>query len=392
MASIERRTRSDGTLAYRVVWRDPDTKKKDSLTFEDETEAERAVKFLNANGQRLSDAIRAMKAIKDKVPTIAEIIDHHIEHLTGIEHRTRKDYRSMAKNHIIPYLGTHPINHEHLDDLAKKWVNDRAEAGMNGKTLKNVHALLSAAIASAVPRHRPDNPFFKLRLPEYVQEEMCFLTAGEFSLLLSKVPDQYKLVITFLVSTGLRWGEMVALTVGDLDLIAPTPHVRVIKAVKRDREGHYVGTTKTRAGRRTVSIPRSLVSDLASLVFGRAPDEPLFTSANGARLRENNFRDRVWRRAVDAANADRDENGAFVPAALRLNKRPRIHDLRHTHVSWQIAAGVDLPTIQRRLGHESYTTTVDIYGHLDPSQLERAAAAAEASLRAILPANEAVDA
>jgi integrase len=391
MASIEKRERSDGTLAYRVVWRDPDTKKKDSLTFTDEGEARNAVKLLNANGQKLTDAIRAMEAIRKNVPTIAEILEHHIEHLTGIEHRTRKDYRSMARNHIIPYLGAHPIDHEHLDDLAKKWVNDRAEEGMNGKTLKNVHALLSAAIGSAVPKHRPDNPFFKLRLPEYVQEEMCFLTAGEFSLLLSKIPDRHKLLITFLVSTGLRWGEMVALTVGDLDLMAATPHVRVAKAVKRDREGHYVGTTKTRAGRRTVSVPPSLVPELTSLTFGRSPAEPLFPSETGTRLRENNFRDRVWRKAVEAANADRDENGVFVPVALRLNKRPRIHDLRHTHASWQIAAGVDLPTLQRRLGHESYNTTVDVYGHLDPSQLARSAAAAETSLRAIMATPDMAD-
>jgi integrase len=391
MASIEKRERSDGTLAYRVVWRDPDTRKKDHLTFDDRGDAERSVKFLNANGQRLSDVIRAIKAIKDKVPTIADIIEKHIEGLTGIEHRTRKDYRSMARLHINPHIGHHPINHDHLDDLAKKWVNDRAEEGMGGKTLRNVHALLSAAIGSAVPKHRPDNPFFKLRLPEYVQEEMCFLTTGEFSLLLSKVPDQHKLVVTFLVSTGLRWGELVALTVGDLDLMATTPSVRVVKAVKRDREGHYVGTTKTRKGRRTVSVPRSLVPELTSLTFGRAPTDPLFATANGARLRENNFRDRVWKRAVTAANAEHDQDGNFVPRALRLNKHPRIHDLRHTHASWQIAAGVDLPTLQQRLGHESYNTTVDVYGHLDPSQLKRSADAAEASLRATFSAPNMAD-
>lgn len=386
MASIEKRERSDGTLAYRVVWRDPDTKKKDSLTFEDEDEAKRTKKFLDANGQRLSDAIRAINAIKKNTPTIADIIEHHIEHLTGIEARTKKDYRSMAANHIVPYIGAFPIDHDHLDDLAKKWVNDRDEGGMGGKTLRNVHALLSAAIGSSVPRHRPDNPFHKLRLPEYVQEEMVFLTTGEFSLLLSKIPEKHQLVIRFLVSTGLRWGELVALTVGDLDLLADTPSVRVVKAVKRDRSGHYVGTTKTRKGRRTVSIPRSLIPELTSLTFGRTPTDPLFATTNGARLRENNFRDRVWRRAVLAANADRDEDGLFVPQALRLNKMPRIHDLRHTHASWQISAGVDLPTLQRRLGHESYATTVDVYGHLDPSQLKRSADAAEASLRAATPA------
>ena len=59
--------------------------------------------------------------------------------------------------------------------------------------------------------------------------------------------------------------------------------------------------------------------------------------------------------------------------------RPRIHDLRHTHVSWLIAQGVQLPAISRRLGHESITTTIDRYGHLLPEVddgLVRALAAA----------------
>lgn len=385
MASIEKRERADGTLAYRVVWRDPDTKKKDSLTVEDETEAERAVKFLNANGQRLTDAIRAMESIRKGVPTIAAIIEDYIEHLTGIEARTKKDYRSYARLHINPHLGAVPIDLENLDKRAKKWVNDRHDGGMGGKTLRNVHSFLSAAIGSAVPKHRADNPFHGMKLPEYTPDEMVFLTKGEFSLLISKVPDHYKTAIRFLVSTGLRWGEFVALTVGDLDLMGDTPTVRITRAVKRAENGTYVGTTKTRRGRRTVSLPESMVPELASLTFGKAADEALFVGPKGARLRENNFRDRVWKRAIAAANADRDEDDHFVPRELRLNKAPRIHDLRHTHASWLISAGVDLPTVQRRLGHESITTTVDRYGHLDPDQLKRASDATNAALLAATP-------
>jgi integrase len=134
-----------------------------------------------------------------------------------------------------------------------------------------------------------------------------------------------------------------------------------------------------------VSLPESMVPELASLTFGKAADEALFVGPKGARLRENNFRDRVWKRAITAANADRDEEDHFVPRELRLNKQPRIHDLRHTHASWLISAGVDLPTVQRRLGHESITTTVDRYGHLDPDQLKRASDATNAALLAATP-------
>ena len=67
------------------------------------------------------------------------------------------------------------------------------------------------------------------------------------------------------------------------------------------------------------------------------------------------------------------------PAALRV--RPRIHDLRHTAASWMIAAGLDLVTVQYMMGHESVTTTADLYGHLMPER-RRAAADAMAAMLA----------
>ena len=69
-------------------------------------------------------------------------------------------------------------------------------------------------------------------------------------------------------------------------------------------------------------------------------------------------------------------DGTPDPDAQRLTKRPRVHDLRHTHASWMIAAGTDLFVLQRRLGHESITTTTETYAHLLPDQQRAAADAA----------------
>jgi hypothetical protein len=59
----------------------------------------------------------------------------------------------------------------------------------------------------------------------------------------------------------------------------------------------------------------------------------------------------------------------------------RIHDVRHTHVSWLIAGGLPLPNIQARLGHESITTTIDTYGHLMPVGNELASQIIDTALR-----------
>jgi integrase len=60
--------------------------------------------------------------------------------------------------------------------------------------------------------------------------------------------------------------------------------------------------------------------------------------------------------------------------------RPRIHDLPHTHVALLVAAGVSLPVIQARLGHERFTTAIDTYGSLLP---DLQIAAADAASRAL---------
>jgi integrase len=109
----------------------------------------------------------------------------------------------------------------------------------------------------------------------------------------------------------------------------------------------------------------------------RGRDEVLFTGPRGGRIYYGKFRSDVWAPAVAKAQAAVDGDGLEVAPELRLTVRPGVHALRHSHASWLIAAGVDLPTVQRRLGHESITTTIDSYGHLMPDQLEKAAAAAD---------------
>jgi integrase len=95
-----------------------------------------------------------------------------------------------------------------------------------------------------------------------------------------------------------------------------------------------------------------------------------------------NFYSRVWQPTVEAVNDEK----TLAPLGLHsIGKKPRVHDLRHSHASWLIAAGLPLPVIQRRLGHESITTTVDRYGHLAGGALLQAAEAADDALALAMP-------
>jgi integrase len=85
------------------------------------------------------------------------------------------------------------------------------------------------------------------------------------------------------------------------------------------------------------------------------PDALVFTSPQGAPLRNSNFRRQVWYTAVEQAD---------------LTQGLTIHDLRHTCASLLIAAGANPKAVQVHLGHSSISVTMDRYTHLFPSDVE----------------------
>jgi len=118
-----------------------------------------------------------------------------------------------------------------------------------------------------------------------------------------------------------------------------------------------------------VSLPEQAVTVLREIVEGKRPDDLVFTTIQGRRVQAQHFRERVWHPAVVRAD---------------LGKSPRVHDLRHSHATWMIARGMNLAMLQRRLGHEKITTTVDTYGHVLPDALNKAADIASLSLAGAL--------
>ncbi|KGM17530.1 tyrosine-type recombinase/integrase [Actinotalea fermentans] len=383
MASIRERRRADGTRSFAVLWRDPDTGRQTSLTYDDERDARVARELIEAAGGRADEAARIAEAVRKPGPTVEAAITEHIDLLTGVGADTRSHYRGQLRSHIAPALGALPVSAVTYRHVAG-WVRAMTEKGLSPKTIANVHGLLSAAMTTAVRLgYRADNPCVGVELPKSVatRDEMTVLTRDEFGLLLSKVSAHYQPLVLTLVATGLRWGEATALTAGDVDLSARPATVRVTKAWKRDADRRwYVGPPKTKRARRTVSLPDDLVDVLLPLVAGKAPDELLFTNTVGSQISSSRFWTTTWTPALDAACSPRLADGSPDPDAPRLTKRPRVHDLRHTHASWMIAAGTDLFVLQRRLGHESITTTTETYAHLLPDQQRAAADAAGRAL------------
>jgi integrase len=157
----------------------------------------------------------------------------------------------------------------------------------------------------------------------------------------------------------MRWGEATALNVADVVLTAPVPYIIIDKAWKRDdHNSYYVDRPKTERSNREVTIDAGLAAVLAGLIDGVPQDAYLFLNEKGGPVMHRAFFRDVWEPAVNRAMERRPGN----PVPLRY--RPKIHGLRHSHGSWLLAEGVDMFTVQRRLGHESIETTTNIYGHI----------------------------
>lgn len=142
--------------------------------------------------------------------------------------------------------------------------------------------------------------------------------------------------------------------------------VTVSKAWKIDPDavgGFIIGAPKTARRHRSITLPQPLAQQLAVHLDARTigPRDLVFPSAHGGRLSIQELH-RAWGSALDELDD-------------QLRARPRIHDLRHTHASWLVAAGVPLSVIQRRLGHESIKTTSDRCGSLTDDADALAAAA-----------------
>lgn len=175
------------------------------------------------------------------------------------------------------------------------------------------------------------------------------------------------LIASLALGTGMRRNEMLGLRWQDVDLDAG--RLTIEQSLEQTvAYGIRIKGPKTKHGRRTISLPAHLVTELRQhwreqqeqrlgMGLGKAPESaPVFAAADGRHLSPNAIT-KAWPAAMAAIG---------MPAVT-------LHSLRHTHASMLIASGVDILTISRRLGHSSPTITLGVYGHLIHGGDDRAA-------------------
>lgn len=360
--SVETRPLADGGTRYVVRVRDPDRGKYSSATFATKPEADQFVADVDQRGVAWALAeYRRAKDAEDEM-TLDQWAAIHFSALTEPAGATIRRYRNVYANTWSPALG-----HMRLSQIERVHVAQALnKVTGSDKTVLNKWAVLTHMLKMAAEDNKitrsPTIGVKPGRRTSHETEEHRYLTHAEFWTVVAATPEYWRPLVITLGGSGIRWGELAALTVGDID--TENMIMRVTKAEKQDPDHPgktIIGPPKTKKSRRTVSLPIDVVDALEPLIKDRKRTARLFLPPNGGPLRHRTFYRDIWlKKSVG-------QSGIREPY-------PRLHDLRHSHVAWLIAAGVPggLAVIQARLGHEKITTTIDTYGHLLPD-LQRAA-------------------
>ncbi len=370
--------------SWRANWRDP-TGRQRAKTFATKRDAKRFLAHLETSLTR-GLYVDPHAGRVQLAPYAQRWLDSRNDEIT-----TRARDASIMRTHVITRWGTWPLGT--IDHTGvQQWVSDLA-AQLSPATVAEAHRLLSAVLRAAVrDRLLAVDPCEGIKVPRRRKRDTADRVIDRDTVrhhLLPAVPDRYRALVATAAGTGMRWGELAGLCDDALDPERRT--IRVIRTVVEvSGNTSFKPYPKSAAGRRIIPIPAWLRPTLLAHLDQHPPGEHGLVFANqvGKPLRRTLFRRRVWRPALVRAGllghlsqtgADRylagwtDDTGAkptkefaTEPAAVACIVEQaagglRFHDLRHSYATWLVDDGVPINMVQKVMGHERSSTTLDLY-------------------------------
>lgn len=293
-----------------------------------------------------------------------------IKERPGLRPKTVELYTWLLERHIMPGLGGVAVG-KLTTPMVRSWRANLIDNGVSVSTAAKAYRLLRAVLMTAVEEDKmlSRNPCRIKGADNEQTPERPILTVSQVFELADKMADRrFRALILLTTFASLRWGEAIALRRSDIDIEARTVRVRE-QLIELDGGEMVLAPPKSRAGKRTVSIPSAIVPALtAHLVefVGLAEDAFVFLGKRGAFLRGGNFR--------------REAKWAEALKEMGLNGL-HFHDLRHTGNTLAAQSGASLADLKARMGHDSDRAAL-IYQHATRDADQRIADALSARVQA----------
>lgn len=349
---------------WRVRYRKPDGTQTDKRGFQRKIDAE------NWAAEHVTTAKASGTYIdpQDAKATMGELGDaYYRKKCLRAKASSISDYRTRWYAYARPYwahVRVGDVNRQMLQD----WVQHLCDGDPTGNpprkplaanTVTNTFHFLRGVFVDAVADRRiPANPCDGVELPRAREKPRRYLTVRQLYQLADECKWRRDVILT-LGLCGMRWGELVGLSVGDVDLAKRRITIR--RAATRVRSKFVVDDPKTYASR-TIMFPGALDDAMRSRCEGRDPGMLLFVAPYNDADDDHAF--------LTGASATA-KDGWFSTALHRCGlPHMTLHDLRHTAASLMIHAGANVKAVQRQLGHANASMTLDTYADLFDDDLD----------------------
>ncbi len=377
------RERSDGSFEIRYdLGTDPLTGKRKRIyktVLGTYTDAKKELR-------RLLSAIDTGEYVEPTKIKVSEFLTQWLETVRSqVSIKTHERYEQVVKFFLIPTFGHFyltKINPSAIQHSYNKWETsgrcDGRAGGLAPRSRLHIHRILSSALKHAVQLQLiARNPAEAVKPPKAKKTTITTLTVEQSGVLLNAIrgkPVYWPVLIA--LTTGMRRGEILALRWKNVDFENKT--VRVVESLEQSKKGIRFKAPKTERTR-AIILPDYAVEELKTLKEKQAEElaELSITQTQETLVCCRYDGELLWPTSV---------THEFIKAIRKLSDLPRIrfHDLRHSHATQLLAAGIHPKIAQERLGHSTITTTLDLYSHVTDTMQNDAASKLDAVLRAAI--------
>jgi integrase len=339
---------------------------------------------------RLITEITTGRYVEPSKQTVGEFLTEWLAFIKpSVSPKTHERYAEICTKSVGPLIGDvilSKLKTDRIDAAFAKALTEGRRRGVGGLSPRTVHHMrrvLIKALGQAVTWERLSrNPASATTPPKVERVQMLAYDASQSAALIEAFrPTRMFIPMMLAVTCGLRRGEIAALRWRDVELGDNRRQLSIRESAEQTTDGVRYKAPKSGKAR-TVALSASMVAELKAykarqaeeqLKIGLRPDGDSFVvaQADGSPLQPRSLT-HEWTRLL---------------AAKTSLPRIRFHDLRHTHASQMLAAGVHPKVASERLGHSTIGITLDLYSHVMPGMQADAAEQVDAALQAAISAS-----